>query len=155
VSFHPDILVQAAWDPTARLIVEVKLSPSTTARDEAQLKDHMARAGIPTGLLVNADSVAVFRDTFRDFSAASIERIGSISTSNFPELQVFLHGVGHKEVEFEAAVQRWLVELRERYVHGQLRGSDSHPMLLEHVIPALLSGEIRAAGPRSALRAAR
>jgi hypothetical protein len=152
VSFHPDILVKAEWDPTARLVVEVKSSSATTERDEEQLKGHMARAGIPTGLLVNTDLVAVFRDTFRDYSPSSIERVGSISTSKFPELQVSSHG---KEVDFEAAVQRWLVELRNRYVHGNLRGSDSDPLILEHVIPALLSGEIRSAGPRSATRATR
>jgi len=115
----------------------------------------MAAGRIPTGLLVNTDLVAIFRDTFRDYSAESIERAGSIETSKFPELQPFSSGRNQNPVAFEDAVQQWLVELRNRYVHGRLRGSEAHKLILEHVIPALLAGEIRAAGPRSASRAIR
>lgn len=142
-------------DHTSYLVVEVKLLPSASPSDEVQLKAHMAGARIPTGLLVDMTFVAIFRDMFRDYSPASIERVGSIATSKFPDLQSFLLSGSRSEAGFEDAVQRWLIQLRNRYVHGYAQGFDSDPLILEHVIPALLSGEIRAGGPRMSVGAAR
>jgi hypothetical protein len=148
----PDILVKSPDESTALLIVEVKLG-GTRARDLlTPLKRLMLRMRSPVGLLVTGDAVTVLCDTFESDTEASINAVAEIPTLGIPELYRFAAGWATDPIAFEDAVQDWLVQLRNRLVHGYPSGAD--PILAEHVMPALAMGEIRAAGPRSVRSAA-
>jgi hypothetical protein len=153
MDFSPDIVVTTPGESTVHMVVEVKLS-DTVDRDAAaqQLKHYMLRVGSPAGILVTRNAVAIFRDTFRTDSAESIEHVATILTSDIPELQSFAAGVNKDPVAFEDAVQDWLVQLRYRFVQGYMRGVDSR--VAEHVMPALVNGEIRAGVPRPRVQSA-
>jgi hypothetical protein len=148
MQFEPDIVVTIPGESRPYLVVEAKLQPHMTA----PLKHYMLRMRSPAGLLVTRDLVTILRDTFRGDSEDSIEEVGAIPTSKIPELQPFAAGLRTDPVAFEDAVQEWLVQLRNRLVHGYARGVD--PILAEHVMPALAAGEIRAGGPRPTRSAA-
>lgn len=106
----------------------------------------MLRMRIPTGLLVTPEAVSIYSDTFRSESEKSIQQVAAVRTADIPELQTFAAGLNRDPIAFEDAVQSWLVQLRNRLVHGYASGVD--PILAEHLMPALAMGEIRAAGPR-------
>lgn len=152
MEFEPDIVVTMPGESRAFLVVEAKLL-SQDRRDVATpLKHYMLRMRSPAGLLVTRDMVTIFRDTFRGDSEDSIEEVGSVPTAKIPELQPFAAGLKTDPVAFEDAVQDWLVQLRYRLVHGYARGVD--PIVAEHVMPTLATGEIRAGGPRQTRSAA-
>jgi len=63
-------------------------------------------------------------------------------------------GLNKDPVAFEDAVQQWLDGLQYRILNGFTHGEDANRLLVEHVLPALLKGEVRATGPRPTIRAA-
>lgn len=152
MSFQPDIVVASPGQSSAHLVVEVRLRAEDNRNASAALKHYMLRMRSPTGILVTRDRVSIFRDSFQSDSEQSVQEVGAIPTSRIPELQSFAMGLSTDPVAFEDAVQSWLVQLRNRMVHGFATGVD--PILGEHVMPALAMGEIRAGGPRSVRSAA-
>ena len=104
----------------------------------------MAGARVPTGLLVTPLKISIFRDTFRDYTDASIEYVGGVETSRIEELEPFVRGINKDPIAFENAVQDWLSQLRNRYVAGHMRSVD--PRFLDNVIQ-------RSCSARSALQA--
>lgn len=146
MSFVPDILVVSPDEQTTHLLVEVGAS-SDGAREKA-LKHQMIRMRAPTGLVVTPQWITVYRDTFKSYSEDSIAQVGLVSTSEVEPLQAFSSGARAAGPAFEDAVQEWLVQLKYRLREGYLRGSDLKPVFREHVLPALRSGQVRAAGPR-------
>jgi hypothetical protein len=155
VSYQPDILVVSPDDYTVHLVVEAKLVSGKDEAAEMALKRTMMRMRAPTGILVTRDKISVFRESFTDYTEASIREVdGSIPTDKCPDLQPFATGFNRDPVAFEDAVQHWLDGLRYRLINGFTHGEDGNRLLVEHVLPALLQGEVRAAGPRSTIRAA-
>lgn len=152
MQFQPDILVAAPGDSRVLLIVEAKLQPARSGDLSSALKQYMLSMRVPTGLLVTRDSVSILRDTFEGESESSIREVAEVPTRTIPELQPSLARAELSGAEFEDAVQSWLVQLRNRLVHGYARGTD--PIFAEHIMPALAAGEIRAGGPRMPRRAA-
>jgi hypothetical protein len=146
MDFSPDIIVTTPGESQVHLVVEAKLWATVEQNVVAQLKHYMLRMRSPLGLLVTRDAVKIFRDAYLSESEDSIQEVETLLTADIPELQPFAAGLNKDPVAFEDAVQDWLVQLRYRLIQGYARGVD--PKVAEHVMPALATGEIRAAGPR-------
>lgn len=154
MSFEPDIIVTDADSPRWRMVVEAKLHLTDRKRAEAALKRFMLGMGAPLGLILSPSHLAIYRDSFRDFSNDSIELVGDFDVP--PESSPFSVGGGPSSeydrgaeagFAFERNVQTWLEEIAStREIHGFI--PEARKALAEHVLPALSGGMIRAAGPR-------
>ena len=154
MSYQPDVLVVSPDDYTVHLVVEAKLVSGRDEAAEMALKSYMMRIRAPTGILVTRDKISIFRESFTDYTPESIREVeGSIPTNKCPELQPFAMGLNKDPVAFEDAVQQWLDGLQYRILNGFTHGEDANRLLVEHVLPALLKGEVRATGPRPTIRA--
>lgn len=154
MSFEPDIIVTDADSPRWRMVVEAKLHLVDRKRAEAELKRFMLAMSAPLGLIVSPSHLAIYRDSFRDFSNDSIELVGDfdIPSESFPFSMGGDPAGEHRDrietgFAFERNVQTWLEEIAStREIHGFI--PEARKALAEHVLPALSGGMIRAAGPR-------
>lgn len=119
------------------LVVEVKLRGDLNAAT-TQLSEYMRRVGADTGLVVGRDVVRILVDTYQ--GDPSIQVVGEFPTA-------LAHGlrVSTDVFDFEDSVQGWLESLQngEDVADEPLRSA-----LAAYILPALLDGTVRAAGPR-------
>lgn len=154
MSFEPDIIVTDEDSPRWRMVVEAKACLGDRKHAESTLKRYMLAMGAPLGLIVSPSHLAIYRDSFRDFSDDSIELVGDfdIPADSFPStIGRESRGEYVKRAEagfaFEHDVQAWLEEIASSHeIHGFV--PEARSALAEHVLPALSGGVIRAAGPR-------
>jgi hypothetical protein len=132
-----DILVVS---PTGHpdLVVEVKVGENLDAATD-RVADYMRRVGASVGIVINQATIRILRETFR--GRPSIRVIGDFPTALAPSLRT-----SGDESDFEDGVQLWLESLRHA------RTATAEPLssaLVEHVLPAIADGTVRAAGPRT------
>jgi hypothetical protein len=154
MSFEPDIIVTDEESPRWRIVVEAKLESGNREQAESALKRYMLGMSVPLGLIVTPTRLAVYRDGFTDFSYDSIKLVGEfdIPAGLFPSsvgrnpLDKSLRSP-EAEIRFEHDVQAWLEQVASNH---EIRGfvPEAQEALAEHVLPALIGGVIRAAGPR-------
>jgi hypothetical protein len=99
----------------------------------------MWRSRCPVGLIVDPTHISIFRDSFRRDDQTAIEKVGRFAIPT-----IAFRG---DEFAFESAVQSWLDGLREERELGDWE-SASWDAVSDNVLPALRSGEVRAAHPR-------
>jgi hypothetical protein len=148
MSLEPDIVVSSFDGSGIGLVAELKRR-GTRDLDvfEAQLKDFMVRTRCAVGLLITPAELLILRDQFRSYSPDSVERVG---TFPFPTSVLGGHvepdsGV---DTEFEILVQNWLNDIRHRPEALAELPNDLKKALEDHVVPILVSGDIRAAHHR-------
>ncbi len=149
--FEPDVIVTASEGLGVSLVAEVKLSLPDKSRAEEQLKRYMASMRCPVGLLVTPERLWLYNDSYSAPGLASVECVGEFPLSGLQVLQLDAATLpGRPEFALEQAFQRWLeglsTESERRKLPPALREA-----LEEYVVPALNEGQVRAAGPRSAL----
>lgn len=153
----PDIVVTAPDTPRTLLVVEAKFSPQDLDSLEPALKRYMVKMGVPVGLLVTPKIIGIYRDRYTGRSEKSVERIKLVEVpdawlplSNF-SYALSEHPAGGKTSRmaraFEENVQSWLERLRTPNMLEALSNEDREAFL-DHVIPALNEGIVRAAHPR-------
>ena len=131
-----DIVVTSPTGHTD-LVVVVKLTKDlddTTAR----LSKYMASVGAEAGLVVGLEVIRVLRETYR--GRPSIRVVGE-----FPIAQARGLRLSTDVAEFEDSVQRWVESLQ---AGEDVATEPLHSALVEHVLPAIADGTVRAAGPR-------
>lgn len=100
----------------------------------------MANAGVPLGLVVTLDRVAVLRNRYTGSDPDSIAVLGDYETTG-------IFGSSNSEVVFEAGVRRWLDGLSAGS-GWELLPSGLAEVLRDEVVPALRAGAVRTSGPR-------
>src|SRR6185312_4573873 len=139
MAFEPDIIVTT---PNGRImVIEAKVAINDLGRTEEALKRYMIGMQYPFGLLITPEKGWVYRDSFSNFSPASIERI-----EEFDSTRIWGHKAPRSPIDFEAFVQRWIEDLAEF-------PTDSLPphfkdVIQGYVLPAIIAGEVKAAHPR-------
>lgn len=153
----PDIVVTTPDAPRILLVVEAKLSTQDLASLEPALKHYMVKMGVPVGLLVTPKVIGIYRDRYTGTSEESVERIKLVEVpASWLPLSNFSHTLSGHPAEgktsrlalaFEENVRSWLERLR---TPGMLEAlpNESREAFLDHVIPALNEGIVRAAHPR-------
>jgi hypothetical protein len=136
--FQPDIIVLAPDAPDVMLVAELKWGKIDTTAAERQLRAYMLDNRCHLALLVTPSITWMYRDTLRDFSDASIQRLGEFSTSEI----LGLAQPATTEGELFQAVREWLERLAATsYVAGASADSSRKPVL-EHVVPAVADGRV-------------
>jgi hypothetical protein len=140
--FKPDILVTQSDSSLVLLIVETKLyqDPSDSG---SQLKRYMWEMSCPLGIIASPRRLWIYRNRFTGYSDDSVEQIGSFAG---PAKWIDFEK-RNSETEFEIEVQRWLELLQVNPDSAQV-SPDTRLALSESVLPALIGGQIQAAGPR-------
>lgn len=140
----PDIVVTKPDSPEVLLAVEIKASNAVAQAGEAQLRDYMVHQSCPVGMLVTSDDTLFLRNPYTAYAPETIQKIGGCRTSEL------LGSMPDKALVTEQylirRVEQWLENLRassrKSWPSSALEAMESC------VLPAVMSGIIRAAGPR-------
>jgi hypothetical protein len=141
MGFQPDILVTSPDAPRVTLVIEAKVHLPDFDRTEAQLKQYMVGMQCPIGMLITPERMWLYRDSYTSRTPDSIERVGEYNIKS-----LWREPPPAQETLFEAFVQHRLEDLARRpalELPNDLRGA-----LREYILPAIMTGEVRAAHPR-------
>jgi hypothetical protein len=139
MAFQPDIIITTP-DGIA-LVVEAKVTVPNLQRTEEDLKRYMVGMSCPIGLLITPERMWLYRDSYTTRSPQSIHRVGE-----FDLKPLWRQAPPSQAAPFELFVQQWLEDLNTQPTKElpiELREA-----LREYVLPAVTSGEVRAAHPR-------
>jgi hypothetical protein len=139
MAFQPDILITTPDGIT--LVVEAKVILPSLETTEEQLKQYMVSMQCPIGILITPTLMQLYKDSYTARSPRSVQRIGVFDLAGFWQEPPPSEGA-----RFEMFVQQWLEDLPkqpDRQVSSALRDA-----VREYILPAVTSGEVRAAHPR-------
>jgi hypothetical protein len=145
--FVPDIVVTGADSPRVLVAVEAKTDETQFDRFAREISQYLWRMSSPVGLLIFPEHLWVFYNTYSGVDEKAIKQLGPYE---LPQIVWRDAGVSPR-VEgqrFEPLVQKLLEHLAATQDASSI-SKDLHSALETHVFPALNSGVIRAAGPRS------
>lgn len=141
MAFQPDILVTSPDEPRVTLVIEAKVHLPNLDRTEAELKQYMVDMQCPIGMLVTPERIWLYRDTYTTQAPDSVQRIGEYNIKSLWREPPPTEGI-----LFEAFVQRRLEDLAK--APAQELPSDLRDALREYILPAITTGNVRAAHPR-------
>lgn len=137
--FDPDLIVTSDDGTDIALVVEFR-AEDHSSETERLLKEYMLGMRCPLALVVTPQNVTVYRDEYESESADSIHLVG-----RYPAPSAFASaGTGRS---FENAAWRWLENLPSD-VAFQSVPPELRRVVQTHIVPALMQGSLRAAGPR-------
>jgi hypothetical protein len=140
--FQPDILVTSADEPRGvTLVIEAKVNLPDLERTEAQLKQYMVHMQCPIGMLITPERMWLYRDSYSTRAPDSIKRVGEYNIKSLWREPPPTEGT-----LFEVFVQHRLEDLAKTPAQG-LPG-DLREALREYILPAIATGDVRAAHPR-------
>jgi hypothetical protein len=139
MAFQPDILITTPDGIT--LVVEAKVTLPNLEGAEEDLKQYMVGMQCPTGLLITPKRMWLYRDSFTTRSPQSVHRVGEFNLTRLWDQSPPLQGS-----RFEMFVQRWLEDLPTQ--PAKEVPDELGEALRDYVLPAVTSGEVRAAHPR-------
>ena len=140
-----DIIVSSPDSTEVKLVVEAKLQIPQLETIEHQLKNFMLQLRCPLGMLVSPRRLWVYLDRFTSYSEGSIERLGEFDIEGL--IKFHLPATGGA-VAFENAVQAWLEDLSNTTVRARIKDPNLLEIINHHILPAVETGIVRAAGPR-------
>jgi hypothetical protein len=145
----PDIIVTSPDSPRVLIAIETKIAQKLSKDAVRQLQHYMVKMSCPLGLLVSPEELYIYRNRYTGSDENAIDEIGHYRLGN-----AFQGFVGRspeqspaKAYLFESYVQRWLEHLPKSDEIERLP-ADLKEALETHIVPALESGIVRAAGPR-------
>ncbi|HXP61615.1 MAG TPA: hypothetical protein VN829_14050 [Dongiaceae bacterium] len=141
MAFQPDILVTSPDEPRVTLVIEAKLQLPNLDRAEAELKQYMVSMQCPIGMLVTPERMWLYRDSYTTRAPDSIHRVGEYNIQSLWREPPPTEGT-----RFETFVQRRLEDLAK--TPPQELPSDLRDALREYILPAITTGDVRAAHPR-------
>jgi len=139
MAFRPDILVTTP-DGVA-LVIEAKVALPDLRRTEQQLKQYMRGMQCPTGVLIASERMWLYRDSFTGRSRESVRRVGEFDVKS-----LWRQPPPRQGANFESFVQRLFEDLAKEPSSDV--PDDLREPLREYILPAVISGEVRAAHPR-------
>lgn len=141
MAFQPDILVTSPDEPRVTLVIEARVHLQNLDRTEAQLKQYMVSMQCPIGMLITPERMWLYRDTYTTRAPDSIQRVGEYNIESLWREPPPAQGD-----RFEAFVQHRLEDLAR--TPAQDLPSDLRDALREYILPAITTGDVRAAHPR-------
>ncbi len=141
MAFEADILITTP--DGIELVVEAEVSLPNLERTEEELKKYMVGMNCPLGLLITPERMWLYRDFYTSRTPESVQRIGEFDLKSMWQYPPPSQGL-----QFEIFVQQWLELLA--YQPTQDLPSDLRQVIQKYLLPAVRSGEVRAAHPRYA-----
>jgi hypothetical protein len=142
-----DIIVRSPDSTQVKLVVEAKLQVANPREAEHQLKNFMLQVRSELGLLISPQRLWVYVDRFTSYSEDSVECLGEFHIEGL--IQFTTAEAGRNGSAFENAVQVWLENLSSGTTREQVKDPKLWEIINHYILPAVESGVIRAAGPRS------
>jgi hypothetical protein len=139
MAFEPDIIITAPDGPI--MVIEAKVAMNDLPRTEEALKLYMVAMQYPFGLLITPEKGWVYRDSYANFSPASVHRVEEFDSS-----PIWRENPPLSPRDFEAFVQRWIEGLPD--FPTQSLPPQFKDIVQGYVLPAIAAGEVRAAHPR-------
>jgi hypothetical protein len=143
-----DIIVRSADSTETKLLVETKLKVVDPTRVEKQLKVAMLDLSCPVGVVVTPETMRVYADEYTSTTPTSVRLIGEFSIGALLQYKGSNTGSGDESRRFEAFVQHWLETLPQIATRSSVRDERLWDALNRFVLPAVETGDVRAAGPR-------
>lgn len=144
-----DIIVRSSDSTDTKLIVETKLAVSSLVKLEERLKSSMLRLSCPVGMIVTPEKMWLYADRYLSSNLDSVEEVGQYAIGH---LLLYKRGANGNELQdsrrFENIVQAWLESLPRMSTRARLGDAKLWDALNKYVLPALETGDIRAAAPR-------
>jgi len=141
MAFQPDILVTIPGEPRVTMVVEAKTSLPDLNRTEQELKRYMVGMQCPVGVLVTPQRLWLYRDFYTTLTPESVRRVGEYNTDS-----LWRQTPPQDAAQFERFVQHWLEDLSSTPPPDLPH--DLREALREYILPAITTGEVRAAHPR-------
>jgi len=138
MSFEADIIVMAADVPDVTLVAEIKRGKFDLGATEARLKDYMLKRRCSLALLVNPETTRMYRDTFANFTPASVTLVGAYPTSKLLDLDP----VPEDERGLHDAVQQWLERLASAWPSALPSSDDVRGPIVEYLVPSIAEGRV-------------
>jgi hypothetical protein len=140
----PDIVITRTDSPEVLLAVEVKSGLGGLHTAERQIKAYMIHQSCPIGMVVTPDDTLFFRNRYTGYEPDAIQEIGKCRTSEL--LGAMPDKAMMSESNLVRGVDRWLESLRG----GSSRSwpGSTREAMESYVLPAVVSGLVRATGPR-------
>lgn len=147
MAFVPDIVVTGAESPRVLVAVEAKTDEPQFDRFAGEISQYLWRMSSPVGLLIFPKHLWVFYNTYSGVDEKAIKQLGPYE---LPQVVWRDAGVSPpvEGQRFEPLVQKLLEHLAATRDASNI-SKELHSALETHVFPALNSGVVRAAGPRS------
>ena len=141
MAFQPDILVTSPDEPRVTLVIEAKVTLLDLDQTEAELKRYMVGMQCPMGMLITPERMWLYRDSYTTRAPDSVKRVGEYNIKSLWRVPPPTQGT-----QFEAFVQHQLEDLAKTPAQGL--PSDLRDALREYILPAITTGDVRAAHPR-------
>lgn len=141
MAFQPDILITAPGGIGVTIAVEAKVVLTNLEGTEKDLKQYMVQMSCPIGLLITPERMLLYRDFYTSRSPQSVQRIGEFNVKPLWRQPPPLAGA-----PFELFVQQWLEDLAKQPTKELPK--ELRDVLREYILPAVTSGDVRAAHPR-------
>lgn len=138
MSFQPDVIVLAPSVPDVSVIAEVKRSFPDLEVVESQLRKYMLDRRCSLALLVSPNKTRIYRDTFRDYTAGSIELLGEYDTADLLGLDT----VTDDERALHEAVLSWLERLASAWPSGLPQNDTARATVVQYVVPEVAQGRV-------------
>lgn len=138
VPFEADVLVMARDVPDVRLVAEIKASLGDRAGVESALRQYMLDRRCSLGLLVTPETTLIFRDTFADFTASSIELVGEYRTNEL----LALDAAPTESRALQAAVIDWLDRLASAWPSALPRTDAARSPVVQFLVPEVAEGRV-------------
>jgi hypothetical protein len=104
----------------------------------------MVRMSCPVGMLVTSEETRFYRNRYTDYQPQTIEMIGACETSDL--LAPMPPKSSLSDLQLVRLVEQWLEELRMD--KRQLWPASVREAIESTVLPVVIGGMVRAAGPR-------
>jgi hypothetical protein len=143
-----DIIVRSADSTETRLLVEAKLNLMDHEHAEEQIKNAMLDLSCPVGIVVTPEKMWVYADEYTSTSPSSIRLAGEFSVRDLLRYKRSGSEEGGEERRFESFVQHWLETLPQTATRERVTDEKLRAVLNRFILPAVETGDIRAAAPR-------
>ncbi|MGH7268803.1 MAG: hypothetical protein ACREJ3_00090 [Polyangiaceae bacterium] len=138
MAFEADVVVMARDVPDVRLVAEVKRNIADLGAAEAQLRQYMLARKCSLALLVTPERTRIYRDTFADFTEASVQLVGEFSTAELLDLTA----VPSDERGLQEAVRDWLDRMAVAWPSALPRTDAPRAPVVQYLVPEVADGRV-------------
>lgn len=124
--------------PDVRLVAEVKGTIANLGDAEASLRRYMLDRKCSLALLVTPERTRIYRDTFADFTDASVQLVGEFSTADLLDLAE----VPRDERSLQDAVREWLDRLAGAWPSALPKTDVARAPVLQYIVPEVADGRV-------------
>jgi hypothetical protein len=138
VAFEADVIVLSHDVPEVRLVAEVKRTIPNLAEAEAQMRRYMLDRRCSLALLVTPERTRIYRDTYTDYTDATVQFVGEFSTAELLDLE----RVPTDERALQDEVREWLDRLAISWPSALPKTAAAREPVLRYLVPEVTDGRV-------------